>query len=171
MSASAIPSDRAGHVHTELKDDIMRLKKLIMTTLLGASLLAPAGAFARDETAAREESASTYVGTVDPTAFREAPRERDRPGATVSPQAVRMIVPGVDKFSIYRLIGPPHFNEGITRRWNYILFFPTAPGSAERVRCRMEIRFAPPGPGRYNVAVSEIVWQDRACADRVAQAS
>jgi outer membrane protein assembly factor BamE (lipoprotein component of BamABCDE complex) len=90
-------------------------------------------------------------------------------GATVSPAAVRMITPGVDKFSIYRLIGPPHFGEGITRRWNYVLFFPVAPGSLERVRCRMEIRFERP-PGHYSVTVSDVIWQDQACADRVAAA-
>jgi outer membrane protein assembly factor BamE (lipoprotein component of BamABCDE complex) len=113
---------------------------------------------------------SSYLAKVDPGAFREVPHEHLKAGATVSPSAVRMITPGVDKFSIYRLIGPPHFGEGITRRWNYVLFFPAAPGSTERVRCRMEIRFVRPH-GRYNVVVSEVVWQDQSCADRVARAS
>ncbi|WP_206185501.1 outer membrane protein assembly factor BamE [Sphingosinicella sp. CPCC 101087] len=161
----------------------MKLKTLITTPLLAAILLAPAAAQAEEEGAsAPDRSASStaeagvatgtaYVGRVDPAAFRESPRIRDKSGVTVSPDMVRLIVPGVDKFSIYPLIGPPHFQEWITRRWNYILNFPVAPGSAEMVRCRMEIRFGPPGPGRYHVRVSEVVWQEQACADRVAQAS
>lgn len=139
--------------------------KLLALPLLS---LTSAAAIAQEAPAS---SSSTYVAKVDPSAFRTVPRERFRQGATVDPTAVRMITPGVDKFSIYRLIGPPHFGEGITRRWNYILQLPVAPGSTERVRCRMEIRFAPPERGRYTVTVSEVVWQDQACADRVAAAS
>lgn len=116
-----------------------------------------------------ESAAATYVATVDPDAFERVPLEEEKTGVTADPAAVRMIVPGLEKFSIYRLIGPPHFGEGITRRWNYVLFFPVAPGSMERVRCRMEIRFEKP-EGRYHVVVSEVVWKDQACADRVAAA-
>jgi len=118
---------------------------------------------------AAETGPATYVATVDPGAFKRAPLEEKKTGVTADPAAVRMIVPGLEKFSIYRLIGPPHFGEGITRRWNYVLFLPLAPGSTERARCRMEIRFEKP-EGRYHVVVSEVVWQDQACADRVAAA-
>jgi outer membrane protein assembly factor BamE (lipoprotein component of BamABCDE complex) len=113
---------------------------------------------------------SSYLGKVDPAAFRSTGAEQRKLGATVSPSTVRMITPGVDKFSIYDLIGTPHFSEGISRRWNYVLLFPAAPGSAERVRCRMEIRFERPR-GRYHTVVSEVVWQDQTCADLVASAS
>lgn len=81
---------------------------------------------------------------------------------------VRMIVPGVDKDSIYTLIGPPHFDEGISRKWNYVLFFPTGNGT-ERQRCRVEIRFHRVDKSRA-VEVQQLVWQDQACADRVAGA-
>jgi len=33
----------------------------------------------------------------------------------------------------------------------------------------MEIRFDRP-PGRYDVIVSEVIWQEQSCADRVAAA-
>ena len=118
---------------------------------------------------AGEKAAATYVGRVDPSVFHKAPLEHTKLGATVDPATVRLITPGVDKFTIYRLIGTPHFGEGITRRWNYVLFFPT-PGSTERMRCRMEIRFIRE-PGHYSVTVSEVIWQDQACADRVAATS
>jgi outer membrane protein assembly factor BamE (lipoprotein component of BamABCDE complex) len=115
--------------------------------------------------------AAVFVAKVEPDAFKERPLEWKKKGVTVSPMAARMITPGMDKFSIYNLIGPPHFGETITRRWNYVLFFPVAPGSTERVRCRMEIRFGSERPAGYHITVSDVVWKDQACADRVAAAS
>jgi len=142
----------------------MRLRFLALTVLVGSGLSGSVAAIAKDAPAA---PVPVYEAKVDPDAFPHRPLEETKLGATVSPAAVRMITPGVDKFSIYRLIGPPHFGEGITRRWNYVLFFPVAPGSIERVRCRMEIRFKK-APRHYSVIVSEVIWQDQACADRVA---
>ena len=143
----------------------MSLKPLALALLISSGLQG-SFAMAKDDAPA---PAPVYVAKVDPDAFPRRPLEDEKLGATVSPAAVRMITPGVDKFSIYRLIGPPHFGEGITRRWNYVLFFPVAPGSLERVRCRMEIRFEK-APRHYSVIVSEVIWQDQACADRVAAA-
>lgn len=141
--------------------------KLLALPLLSAICLAGSAAAAEDAAAS---SLPAYAGNVDPAAFPERPGEHKKLGVTVSPAAVRVITPGIDKFSIYKLIGPPHFGEGITRRWNYVLFFPPAAGDSERMRCRMEIRFEKP-PGRYNVVVSEVVWQEQVCADRVATAN
>ena len=149
----------------------MKAQRFVLTILSGLSLVSPAAAVARDaSTPSASAAASTYVASVDPAAFREVPGERDKLGVTVSPASVRLITPGVDKFSIYPLLGPPHFAESVRRRWNYVLFFPVAPGSVDRVRCRMEIRFTRPR-GHYNVTVSEVVWQEKSCADRVAAAS
>ncbi|MDR6532830.1 outer membrane protein assembly factor BamE (lipoprotein component of BamABCDE complex) [Caulobacter rhizosphaerae] len=145
----------------------MKAKRLALAVLSGLCLAGPAAAVARDTPS---PSANTYVASIDPAAFHEVPGERDKLGVTVSPASVRLITPGVDKFSIYPLLGPPHFAESVRRRWNYVLFFPVAPGSVERVRCRMEIRFTRPR-GHYNVTVSEVVWQEKSCADRVAAAS
>lgn len=145
----------------------MKLRLLALPLVAGLSLI-PSSAMAGEKDSAT--STSTYFGRVDPTAFRKIVLEHKKLGVTVSPAMVRMITPGVDKFSIYNLIGPPHFGEGITRRWNYVLFFPVEPGSTERVRCRMEIRFTKPR-GHYSVTVSDVIWQDQACADRVAAAS
>lgn len=147
----------------------MKLRFLALPLLVGAGL-GPSAAIAGEKPATKPaDPAGGYVGTVDPTAFRPVPLEHEKLGATVAPATVRLITPGVDKFSIYRLIGPPHFGETITRRWDYVLFFPPAPGSAERMRCRMAIKFVRKRP-HYNVVVSEVIWQDQACADRVAAA-
>ena len=132
-------------------------------------ILALAGSAPSTAVLAQSAEAAPHV-RVDPGAFVPVPGEERKRGVTVDPASVRLITPGVDKFSIYNLIGPPHFGEGVMRKWNYVLFFPTGSENAERVRCRMEIRFEKPR-GRYNVIVSEVVWQDQACADRVAAAS
>ena len=136
---------------------------------LALPILACAGSALSTKAAAQEPEAAPYV-KVDPGAFRAVPGEHKRHGVTVDPASVRLITPGTDKFSIYNLIGPPHFGEGIMRKWNYVLVFPASSESAERLRCRMEIRFERPR-GRYHVIVSEVVWQEQSCADRVAQAS
>ncbi len=145
----------------------MKLGTFALPILSGLALASPSAAIAEE---AAKAPVTTYVAKVDPSVFHRTPREHKKLGATVSPAAVRMITPGVDKFSIYTLIGPPHFGEGITRKWNYVLFFPVAPGSTERVRCRMQIRFERLR-GHYNVTVSEVIWQEQSCADRVASAS
>ena len=145
----------------------MKIKLLALPLLSWVGVMSPAAAIAEDGPA---PTAPAYVATVDSAAFREKPLEHQKLGATVRPAAVRMITPGVSKSDIYRWIGAPHFGEGITRRWNYVLFFPAAPGSTERTRCRMDIRFIRPR-GHYNVTVSEVVWQEQSCADLVAAAS
>lgn len=137
--------------------------------LLALPIVAGLGLSSSSATAEGESTATTYAGRVDPTAFRKVALERKKLGITVAPASVRLITPGVDKFSIYPLLGPPHFGEGITRQWNYVLFFPVAPGSAERVRCRMQIRFEKLR-GNYSVTVREVIWQEQSCADRVAAA-
>jgi hypothetical protein len=149
-------------------EDTMKAKSLTLPVTAGLALVSPVATAAQNVPA---PSAATYVATVDPSAFREKPLEHRKLGVTVSPAAVRLIAPGIDKFSIYNLIGPPHFGEAITRRWNYVLFFPADSGSTERQRCRMEIRFGPKRPDGYNVTVAEVVWREQSCADRVAAAS
>ena len=141
----------------------MKVRFLALPILAVAGLASPS-AFAQEASS----KAATYVAKVDPEAFHRVPLEEKKLGVTVDPATLRLITPGVDKFSIYKLIGPPHFNEGIARRWNYVLFFPVAAGSRERVRCRMEIRFVRPR-GHYNVVVSDVIWQEQSCADRVAR--
>jgi len=133
--------------------------KLIALPLLSALVLANAEA---------SPQSRAYVATVDPAAFHDRASDSRKLGVTVSPATVRMITPGVDKFSIYNLIGPPNFGERVTRRWNYVLFFPTEPGSKDKERCRLEIRFGRDRKDGYNVTVSDVVWQEQACVDRVA---
>lgn len=146
----------------------MNAKLIALSLLSGLGLAAIP---ARAEEAPPAAAAAAYTAKVDPAEFSDRALDGKKLGVRVNPAAVRLITPGVDKFSIYNLVGPPHFGEGITRKWNYVLFFPPAPGHADPQRCRMEIRFGGERTDGHNVAVSEIVWQDQACADRVAAAS
>lgn len=139
--------------------------------LIALPLLSVLGLATFEAQAEEAPTATDYTARVDPAEFSDRASDSRKPGVTVSPAAVRLITPGVDKFSIYNLIGPPHFDEGITRKWNYVLFFPAGPGGADKARCRMEIRFGRDRKDGYNVTVSEVVWQEQSCADRVAAAS
>lgn len=143
----------------------MKARFFASLLLSGACLMSPAPAAEQ-----KASPAPAYQAKVDPAAFRPVLLEHKKLGVTTSPATVRLITPGMDKFSIYPLIGPPHFGETVKRRWNYVLFFPPATGETERMRCRVEIRFQRLRD-HYDVIVSDVVWQDQACADRVAHAS
>lgn len=145
------------------------------TILISLALVSALSTGALAQTAATTPEATpeakalpVYKARVDPSLFHETERTMKKRGVTANPADVRMIVPGMDKDSIYTLIGTPHFEEGISRKWNYVIFFPTGNG-VERQRCRVEIRFHRPDTTRA-VEVQELVWQDQACADRVAGA-
>lgn len=100
---------------------------------------------------------------VNPSAFEENAQALRKKGVTVGVAQVRPIVPGTDKDSIYTLIGPPHFGEGITRRWNYVLFLTDATGSP--MRCRFQIEFKRSEDG--NLIVDRLTWGSQECADLV----
>ena len=109
----------------------MKTKFFAALCLSGACLTMPA--VAAEDGPSPVSSASTYRATVDPAAFRPVVLEHKKLGVTTTPATIRLITPGVDKFSIYPLIGAPHFAEGITRRWNYVLFFLRRPGCSGKL--------------------------------------
>jgi outer membrane protein assembly factor BamE (lipoprotein component of BamABCDE complex) len=131
---------------------------IVLIPLLGALSWAPTAATAQEP---GHTGASVIV---DPAAFTETAHSLRKRGATVTPAQVRGVVPGSDKDSVYTLIGPPHFGEGITRRWNYVLFL--TDGASPRLRCRFQLEFKKPGDG-YNVVVDRITWGSQQCADFV----
>ena len=98
---------------------------------------------------------------VDASAFVETPSTQKKRGITLSPAQTAPVRQGVDKNNIYALMGPPHFGEGITRRWNYVIFL--AKGANEPVRCRLRIDFRKPD-GSYNVVVDRLTWSSEECA-------
>lgn len=128
------------------------MKNIILSTVAFALVGTAAPAIARDLPAGV---------SVDPAAFTETARSLRKRGITVSPAQTASIRQGVDKDNIYRLIGAPHFGEGITRRWNYVLFLHD--GAEAPQRCRLRIDFAKSGDG-YDVVVDRLTWSSDQCA-------
>jgi len=64
-------------------------------------------------------------------------------GAFVSPENLRQVTPGMTKNQLYKLLGTPHFDEGVfgVKQWNYILNFRREDGEADFSRCQYQIDF------------------------------
>lgn len=64
-------------------------------------------------------------------------------GAFVSPENLRQVTPGMTKNQLYKLLGAPHFDEGVfgVKQWNYILNFRREDGEADFSRCQYQIDF------------------------------
>jgi len=115
--------------------------------------------------------ASSTRPLVDANAFKNKRAYDQKKGIVIQPAIARMIVPGMDKDAVYRIIGTPHFGETITRTFNYILNL-TATGD-DPMRCRMQVVFGTPRQGPLTSRrpiVVRVVWQTSACADRVTAA-
>ena len=99
--------------------------------------------------------------SVDATSLAETARSQKKRGITLLPAQTVPVRQGVNKDNIYALMGPPHFGEGITRRWNYVINL--VDGDREPVRCRLQIDFRKP-EGSYNVVVDRLTWSSEECA-------
>lgn len=130
-----------------------------MKTLVYAAMLAGGMTMAPAQASAQEAGTDARV-TVDASAFTETKRTMRKKGVTVGPAQLMPIRPGVDKDTIYNLIGPPHFGEGITRRWNFVIFI--AGKQPEPMRCRLRVDFGKPRDG-YNVVVKHMTWSSEEC--------
>lgn len=128
----------------------MTTRIIIAAFMLGTTLPAAPALASGDE----------HGVVVNPDAFTETARTLRKKGVTVSHAQLAPLGVGIDKDSLYTLIGPPHFGEGITRRWNYVIFI-TRPAEP-LLRCRLQIDF---GDGRdgYNVAAERLTWSSEEC--------
>ncbi len=84
-------------------------------------------------------------------------------GTFPSMDSVRRVAPGMTKDQLYKLLGRPHFQEGMAkvREWDYIFNFRTGQGT-EHVTCQYKIIFDPD----YHVRSTH--WRTPACDDRLA---
>lgn len=145
------------------------MKQYVRLTLVlatAASLIVPTGAALSQVTAMAVPSPRPAV---DGDAFRTKSAYDRKKGIVIQPAMVRMIVPGMDKDAVYRIVGTPHFGETITRTFNYILNLTIA--GDDPMRCRMQVVFGTPQQGPLasrRPIVLRVVWQTSACADRVA---
>lgn len=136
-------------------DEVLDMKKLIYAAIL-AGVLHPAIAVGKDNS----NPGADYRITVDQSAFQESEHTRRKKGVTVGSAQLAPIRPGVDKDTIYNLIGPPHFGEGITRRWNFVIFI--VGETTDPLRCRLRLDFGKPRDG-YNVVVTQMTWSSEEC--------
>ncbi|KQN16511.1 SmpA/OmlA family protein [Sphingomonas sp. PP-CE-1A-559] len=139
---------------------------LILTLAAPASLLVPNGA-ALSQVATMSEPSPRPL--VDGSAFKTKSAYDRKKGIVIQPSMVRLIVPGMDKDAVYRIVGAPHFGEAITRTFNYILNLTTT--GDDPMRCRMQVVFGTPQQGPLasrRPIVLRVVWQTSGCADRVA---
>ena len=130
-----------------------------------ASLVVTSAAALSQTTPAPPASAQPLV---DADAFKTKPAYDRKKGIVIQPAMARMIVPGMDKDAVYRIVGAPQFGETITRTFNYILNLTTT--GDEPMRCRMQVVFGTPRQGPLasrRPIVVRVVWQTSACADRV----
>jgi OOP family OmpA-OmpF porin len=80
-------------------------------------------------------------------------------GAYVSPENLRQVVPGMTKNQLYKLLGTPHFDEGVfgVKQWNYILNFRREDGEADFSRCQYQIDF----DAKHRVQTTH--WKPESC--------
>jgi outer membrane protein OmpA-like peptidoglycan-associated protein len=93
------------------------------------------------------------------------------PGHALHPEGVpialdhlRAVRKGMTKFQLYRLLGVPHFNEGVfrIREWNYIFDLPDATAPSGVRKCQYRIRFDD------DVKLESSVWRSHECEVLVA---
>jgi OOP family OmpA-OmpF porin len=109
--------------------------------------------------------------------FPDQSRSTMPEGAFVSPENLRQVTPGMTKNQLYKLLGAPHFDEGVfgVKQWNYILNFRREDGEADFSRCQYQIDF----DSRHRLQTTH--WKPESCklivdgskpaADSVAQTS
>jgi outer membrane protein OmpA-like peptidoglycan-associated protein len=80
-------------------------------------------------------------------------------GAFVSPENLRQVTPGMTKNQLYKLLGTPHFDEGVfgVKQWNYILNFRRDDGEADFSRCQYQIDF----DSKHRVQTTH--WKPESC--------
>jgi OOP family OmpA-OmpF porin len=80
-------------------------------------------------------------------------------GVYVSPESLRQVTPGMSKDQLYKLLGTPHFDEGVfgVKQWNYILNFRRDDGEADFSRCQYQIDF----DAKHRVQTTH--WKPESC--------
>lgn len=121
----------------------------LIFTAAAMGLAAPAGA--EDTLPASRPQVSADIE------FPAMTRATRPQGVFVPGRHIAMVAPGLKKSEVYTLLDVPHFNEGVARRWNYILNFYTGQGDEFR-QCQYQIRY---GKG---ARVEATYWRDAECA-------
>ncbi|MGY0799553.1 OmpA family protein [Lysobacter sp. A286] len=125
-----------------------------------ALLVVPVGAMAEE---VMLPSASVAVqGVVGGTEFPDASHTRISHGDFVTVDNLRQVARGLGKSQVRRLLGNPHFSEGIfgVSRWDYVFNFRT--GIDTHVTCQYQINYER-SSGKY--LVDSMHWDGTVCLD------
>ena len=97
--------------------------------------------------------------SADEVAFPDPAKSTLPEGAYVSPENLRQVTSGMTKNQLYKLLGAPHFDEGVfgVKQWNYILNFRRDDGEADFSRCQYQIDF----DGKHRVQATH--WKPESC--------
>jgi OOP family OmpA-OmpF porin len=100
--------------------------------------------------------ASSVQGEV---AFPDPVKSTAPEGAFISPENLRQVTLGMTKNQLYKLLGAPHFDEGVfgVKQWNYILNFRREDGDADFSRCQYQIVF----DDKHHVQATH--WKPESC--------
>ena len=100
--------------------------------------------------------ASSVQGEV---AFPDPVKSTAPEGAFISPENLRQVTLGMTKNQLYKLLGAPHFDEGVfgVKQWNYILNFRREDGEADFSRCQYQIVF----DDKHHVQATH--WKPESC--------
>jgi outer membrane protein OmpA-like peptidoglycan-associated protein len=92
-------------------------------------------------------------------AFPDPAKSTVPEGAYVSPENLRQVIPGMTKDQLYKLLGTPHFDEGVfgVKQWNYIFNFRREDGEADFSRCQYQIDF----DSKHRVQTTH--WKPESC--------
>jgi outer membrane protein assembly factor BamE (lipoprotein component of BamABCDE complex) len=99
--------------------------------------------------------------SVSADGFRKLHRTWMDEGQVIHPATLRQVTTGLTKSQVYRIIGSPHFNEGIgAETWNYIFQLRVADKQLAS-NCQYLLHY-------HRGRIDQIGWKDEACA-RAAQ--
>ncbi|MEP6906401.1 MAG: OmpA family protein [Pseudoxanthomonas sp.] len=98
----------------------------------------------------------------DAVAFPDPASATMPEGDFVNIDNLRNVAPGMTKNQLYKLLGAPHFNEGVfgVRKWNYVFDFRDNQDASKHFSCQYQIGFD--DHGRSTIAY----WKPASC-DRV----
>ncbi|WP_228076592.1 OmpA family protein [Novilysobacter ciconiae] len=132
-----------------------------LATAVCALLSVPAGALAQD-VGLPSTAVMPVQGVVGDTDFPEASRSRIRNGDFVNVDNLRQMGRGLGKSQVRRLLGNPHFSEGVAgvSRWDYVFNFRT--GVDTHVTCQYQVNYE---RANGNYVVDSMHWDGSACLD------
>lgn len=128
----------------------MSIRNMLPGALAGAIALLVAPAVAAQADVVLPSTDLPVQGVVGGTEFPDASRARIDHGDFVNTGNLRQMGPGLGKSQVRRLLGNPHFSEGLAgvSRWDYVFNFRT--GADSHITCQYQVNYGT-SSGKYRV--------------------